>query len=1473
MAKEEDLRLGKMALERGMISRPQLEQALGELKEKTSLSLVETLVHKGYITSEQAKNLQKILGEQGRLGDYKLLQKLGEGGMGAVYQALHISSGEIRAVKVLSVQLSKDQEFVKRFLREAKASIAIDHPHVVRSFEARKSKTLYYMAMEYVEGRSLRDYIKEKGLIPEKEALRLCKQIASALAEAYNHGIIHRDIKPENILLTTTGDAKLADFGLVRLQGTTTITQTGSFMGTPGYISPEQAMGEKVDIRSDIYSLGITLYHMLTGSLPFESDNPLSVCHQQIHTPLPDPLEKAPHLSPSTVQLLRVMAAKNPEHRPQHPAELVTYIESLLQGKSSALLRKFSVQAKKVTRESKKIGRVPWRRWLKITAGVIFFLLFLAVVSNKNREKKAAVRTLFFSSLSKKDFAKARDLIHQNNYLKIKEERISDLEKLVGTFEGALKKDQWKTGLETFKKIGSLNLEKKTLKEIAPEILKSLADTSTQTLLQRETPWKKKVKRLHQTLPPLLIGHSLRDKKRIEKGNSSLREIRGQNRAFKRALLGAEEIFKESLALLKGEEATRASDKIRELKLQTKTLERAFELLEKNPFRDREKLIESLTLLNPLIEKGYPKKLDLLLKDLAQRDFPRTLRDTLALEPQRSAWWKKEFLELEKDYLNRLAHLSRSFCQRMRFGEALRRLAPAPQFIDPQNRQNYSSLRHILESLQGVWNKVRPQQRAKFSSRPKIVSRLLHKFWRRDHRAFYLLFFLERTSKKRELLKPFLQWANTVPRENLRDCLKRPCWPFNQEARPWKEWLFEYLKETEKKVPPKVTKNPLAKNPKKEPQKIPKKNLTPELLKKRIEEITTLYKTFESQWSEILSHYFERKEWLKLPAKLKGASLLTYQISALLRNTLRDLSTPQDQEKINQYLQNFLRVQELTRWMDPFFKLALLFRDSTTLLRTPLERVHALWGEIQKRKNALDSFLEQEKKVAELEQKQGLPEKMKVYHALKRECHILEKLYEGAKARAKGAFRESFQSLEFFEENHPESPLCAEVARTTRNRRVLFRQILEFKEGYKHFKDVLKTAKTTLNNAIFQTYRGKVLSRDAYFEIYHNFKIQYIHHQFNQIFFESYYTALMGTFRELLDQRETELAKTTALLIYRLRYTAWLATGKFDFLEMNINRKGPKDFLNMKPEYHFTKEQTQKLQDFFWFWEHPLSEGFDFIQKDLWNLRTIARLHHFVIDAKEEKRHNQGIRIRKLIPLSKILNNRDTFLRVVQLFALLKLRQLDNFWPLMDYAGDLEMIYLVIFKNPRYADKIKQYEKNLLIWTSNFVFPRDSLYFFVMRGDLRVSPGKGLYAPKKSHLPLVQILLGKGDYFKLTFYPEERAQLVLKLQEKKSYTDKKALGEGVFLLTRGKGNLLKVQGETKPLKPWKGKGNLVLLLKRQSSEWRWVLKTEKNDLLGTGRLYSFQYKDLAFHQILALSPDKVYLLSLHEKIGYRTKTK
>jgi len=257
---------------------------------------------------------------------YMVVKRIGSGAMGNIYKAAHIDLGKTMVIKVLHEHLVSDDTQVKRFKREAKAASMLNHPNIVQVYDfGHTPDGLAYIVMEFIEGEDLRQILFTEGSLSEKRTIDISIQMFSALAEAHSAGIIHRDIKPENIMVSMAiiGEevAKVLDFGIAKLQdmadgGSIAFkTATGTVFGTPEYMSPEQITGKKLDLRTDLYSCGITMFEMLTGKLPFEGSSLLEIASQQIHKPIPSIRKLRPEISEDLEKLIIKLLAKKPDDR------------------------------------------------------------------------------------------------------------------------------------------------------------------------------------------------------------------------------------------------------------------------------------------------------------------------------------------------------------------------------------------------------------------------------------------------------------------------------------------------------------------------------------------------------------------------------------------------------------------------------------------------------------------------------------------------------------------------------------------------------------------------------------------------------------------------------------------------------------------------------------------------------------------------------------------------------------------------------------------------------------------------------------------------------------------------------------------------------------------------------------------------------------------------------------------------------
>jgi eukaryotic-like serine/threonine-protein kinase len=264
-------------------------------------------------------------------GRYQVVRKLGAGGMANVYLAEDQELGRRVAIKILNDRHANDEQFVERFRREAKNAAALSHPNIVSIYDRGEAEGTYYIAMEFLDGRSLKELIVSRGPAPITVSVEYARQILQALRFAHRHGIVHRDIKPHNVLVDADGRVKVTDFGIARA-GTSQMTEAGSIVGTAQYLSPEQARGTAVDQRSDVYSLGIVLYELLTGTVPFTGDTPVEIAMKHLSALPEPPSTKRPEI-PRELDLIVMRAlAKDPNDRYQNAEEMDADLERFARG-------------------------------------------------------------------------------------------------------------------------------------------------------------------------------------------------------------------------------------------------------------------------------------------------------------------------------------------------------------------------------------------------------------------------------------------------------------------------------------------------------------------------------------------------------------------------------------------------------------------------------------------------------------------------------------------------------------------------------------------------------------------------------------------------------------------------------------------------------------------------------------------------------------------------------------------------------------------------------------------------------------------------------------------------------------------------------------------------------------------------------------------------------------------------------------
>ena len=376
MSSEFHDRLIHVALRKGYLDAGKVRQVFQRLrvaKQKgRQARLHQVLLENRLVTREQLVDVRRTMAKEGihvRLGDFEILSRIGRGAMGTVYCARQRSLGRVVALKVLASHLAVNEDFVQRFLREARMAVRLDHPNIVQVFDLGQRHGMHYIVMEYVAGSSLESVIESGERLSEERAVAIATQVAKALAHAEACGVVHRDIKPGNILLDEEGQVKLADMGLAIAVGEDSVET----VGTPYYMSPEQARNDPdLDIRSDIYSLGCALYHALTGLLPYKGETAMETLRMHVESPTPEVSLLRLDISAGFSAMLRKMMAKEREERFEDSAALVAALGEL----------RASAHASQRSRGGSILGRpVVWAIVLGAIALVVLVVLLVMWLS------------------------------------------------------------------------------------------------------------------------------------------------------------------------------------------------------------------------------------------------------------------------------------------------------------------------------------------------------------------------------------------------------------------------------------------------------------------------------------------------------------------------------------------------------------------------------------------------------------------------------------------------------------------------------------------------------------------------------------------------------------------------------------------------------------------------------------------------------------------------------------------------------------------------------------------------------------------------------------------------------------------------------------------------------------------------------------------------------------------------------------
>ena len=337
-----DTIFGRMVVDQGLCTDEELRHSLEELESRrkdTPVVLKDLMVELGYITNTQAERLKTAVKETKaavhQIPGYRILGKLGAGAMAVVYKGEQLSLNRTVAIKVLPKRFSENPEYVERFYKEGQAAAKLNHNNIVQAFDVGEAGGYHYFVMEYVEGKTLHDDLAAGKVFEEQEALDIIIQVAHALSHAHARSLIHRDVKPKNIMIDAAGIVKLADMGLARATTDVAAAQmeAGKAYGTPYYIAPEQIRGKMdIDGRADIYGLGATFYHLVTGRVPYMADDPEEVMRKHLREQLipPDHINTA--LSAGVSEVIEIMMAKRREDRYNDADELLEDLEALRDG-------------------------------------------------------------------------------------------------------------------------------------------------------------------------------------------------------------------------------------------------------------------------------------------------------------------------------------------------------------------------------------------------------------------------------------------------------------------------------------------------------------------------------------------------------------------------------------------------------------------------------------------------------------------------------------------------------------------------------------------------------------------------------------------------------------------------------------------------------------------------------------------------------------------------------------------------------------------------------------------------------------------------------------------------------------------------------------------------------------------------------------------------------------------------------------
>ena len=398
-----DTIMGRMVVDQSLCTEDEVRHCVEEKKGRSSedpITLEQLLLDKQFVTNTQIDRLRNLIRESkdvsSQIPGYKILGKLGSGAMAVVYRAKQISLDRTVAVKVLPKKFVQKADYVERFYKEGRLAAKMNHNNIVQAIDVGEVGGLYYFVMEYVEGKTLHDDLSKGKIFNEEEAIDLILQLVSALGHAHALGLVHRDVKPKNIMINTEGLVKLADMGLARETSDVKAAESekGKAFGTPYYIAPEQIRGlTDIDGRADIYALGATLFHMVTGRVPFEASAPSDVMKKHLKDPLTPPDHINTALTAGISEVIEVMMAKNRSERYKNMEEVMGDLKAVRNGQPPLLARqKFNVEALEELEEGMAIETAAdgermysaesiasYRMWV-IVLGALSALMLLAVI-------------------------------------------------------------------------------------------------------------------------------------------------------------------------------------------------------------------------------------------------------------------------------------------------------------------------------------------------------------------------------------------------------------------------------------------------------------------------------------------------------------------------------------------------------------------------------------------------------------------------------------------------------------------------------------------------------------------------------------------------------------------------------------------------------------------------------------------------------------------------------------------------------------------------------------------------------------------------------------------------------------------------------------------------------------------------------------------------------------------------------------